>query len=269
MQGIRAYSDAHCHVAFMADPDAFAHDAHQAHAFVFAVTTTPAEYRRLMHYETVPRHLAVGLGLHPWWVPSSEGALERSLREFDEFFVDARFVGEVGLDYSARCVETKAHQLRAFSHIVNSCARGASVEGSSKRRVLSMHCVRAYDDMLSLLDRSACTFKCDCIFHWFSGSSDHLQRAIRLGCYFSVSERMISTKRGREYAKVIPLGRLLLETDAPFVDDPFSEDPVVPCVYGEVAEELSRTALHLAELRGETLTDLSEGLARNASLLAS
>lgn len=269
MQDIRAYSDAHCHVAFMADPDTFAHDAHQAHASVFAVTTTPSEYRRLMQCETASRHLAIGLGLHPWWVPSSEAALEGSLREFDELFDDTRFIGEVGLDYSARRVETKANQLGVFSHIVNSCVRGASVEGSSKRRVLSMHCVRAYDDMLSLLDQSACTVKCDCIFHWFSGSSDHLQRAIRLGCYFSVSERMLSSKRGREYAKAIPSDRLLLETDAPFVDDPLSEDPVVPCVYEEVAEELRRTATQLAELRSEAASDLSVALARNASVLGS
>lgn len=267
MQNDRAYSDAHCHVAFMADPDTFAHDAHQAHASVFAVTTTPSEYRRLMQCETASHHLAIGLGLHPWWVPADEAELHELLSEFDGLFDGARFIGEVGLDYSMRCVETKAHQLRAFSHIVNSCVRGALGEEPSKRRVLSMHCVHAYDDMLSLLDQSGCAVKCDCIFHWFSGSSDHLQRAIRLGCYFSVSERMLSSKRGREYAKAIPSDRLLLETDAPFVADPLSEDPVVPCVYGEVAEELRRTATQLAGLRNESLSDLSAALAQNASFL--
>lgn len=269
MQDIRAYSDAHCHVAFMADPDTFAHDAHQAHASVFAVTTTPSEYRRLMQYGTASHYLATGLGLHPWWVPSNEAALEESLCELDELFDDARFIGEVGLDYSARRVETKAHQLRAFSHVVNSCVRGALVEEPSKRRVLSMHCAHAHDDMLSLLDQSGCAVKCDCIFHWFSGSFDHLQRAISIGCSFSVSERMLSSKRGREYAKAIPSDRLLLETDAPFVDDPLSEDPVVPCTYKEVSEELCRTAAQLAELRNESLSDLSAALAWNASILGS
>ncbi|MFR2031814.1 MAG: TatD family hydrolase, partial [Collinsella sp.] len=33
--------------------------------------------------------------------------------------------------------------------------------------------------------------------------------------YFSVNERMLATKRGREYVRQIPLDRLLLETDAP------------------------------------------------------
>lgn len=53
------------------------------------------------------------------------------------------------------------------------------------------------------------------IFHWFSGTSDELTRARNAGCYFSVNERMLATKRGREYARQIPLDRLLLETDAP------------------------------------------------------
>ena len=53
------------------------------------------------------------------------------------------------------------------------------------------------------------------IFHWFSGTSDELVRARAAGCYFSVNERMLASKRGREYTRQIPLDRLLLETDAP------------------------------------------------------
>ena len=53
------------------------------------------------------------------------------------------------------------------------------------------------------------------IFHWFSGTSDDLHRAVELGCFFSVGPRMLASRRGREYARQIPLGQLLLETDMP------------------------------------------------------
>ncbi|MFQ9751750.1 MAG: TatD family hydrolase [Collinsella aerofaciens] len=53
------------------------------------------------------------------------------------------------------------------------------------------------------------------MFHWFSGTSDELVRARHAGSFFSINERMLATKRGREYARQIPLNRLLLETDAP------------------------------------------------------
>lgn len=53
------------------------------------------------------------------------------------------------------------------------------------------------------------------IFHWFSGASDDLHRAIKLGCFFSVGPRMLASRRGREYARQIPVSQLLLETDMP------------------------------------------------------
>ncbi len=53
------------------------------------------------------------------------------------------------------------------------------------------------------------------IFHWFSGTSDDLTRALADGCYFSAGPRMLVSRRGREYARQIPLDRLLLETDMP------------------------------------------------------
>ena len=50
---------------------------------------------------------------------------------------------------------------------------------------------------------------------WFSGASDDLHRAIKLGCFFSVGPRMLASRRGREYARQIPVSQLLLETDMP------------------------------------------------------
>ncbi|MCH4184787.1 MAG: TatD family hydrolase [Eggerthellaceae bacterium] len=84
-----------------------------------------------------------------------------------------------------------------------------------QRKVISIHAIRATDDVLDCLERYQCTVQNDCIIHWFSGSSDQLQRAIKLGCYFSIGTRMLQTKRGRAYVRAIPLDRLLIETDLP------------------------------------------------------
>ena len=82
-------------------------------------------------------------------------------------------------------------------------------------RVISIHSVRAASEALDTLQRFDMPHNSTCIFHWFSGTSDELARARALGCYFSVNARMLATKRGREYARQIPLDKLLLETDAP------------------------------------------------------
>ena len=54
------------------------------------------------------------------------------------------------------------------------------------------------------------------ILHWFSGTLRELERAIALGCWFSVGAAMLRSERGRELASHIPRDRILTETDGPF-----------------------------------------------------
>ena len=69
--------------------------------------------------------------------------------------------------------------------------------------------------MLDVLERTGASERCRCVLHWFAGSSDELWRAVRLGCRFSLGERSLATRRGREYARILPADRLLTETDLP------------------------------------------------------
>lgn len=78
-----------------------------------------------------------------------------------------------------------------------------------------MHAVNAAAAVLDLLEEHGTTDRHTVIFHWFSGTSDDLTRALADGCYFSAGPRMLVSRRGREYARQIPLDRLLLETDMP------------------------------------------------------
>ena len=54
---------------------------------------------------------------------------------------------------------------------------------------------------------------------------------------------MLRTRRGREYARQVPLDRLLLETDLPPGED-------VPFSAGEIISSLERTLAILKEIRG-------------------
>lgn len=184
----------------------------------------------------------LALGLHPWWVYADKGRLAEELRAFDDALPETRYVGEVGLDFSKRRIATRDAQLCAFRHIVGACAK----EGG---KVLSIHCVKAYDDALSILKSSGCLASCTCIFHWFSGSFPQLVQAVDAGCFFSVSARMLETKKGREYAKAIPLQKLLLETDAPVVDDPERDHPSVAYSYDQMRRQLAETLQLLARIR--------------------
>ena len=82
-------------------------------------------------------------------------------------------------------------------------------------KLISVHAVNAAATALDMLERAGALARHHVIFHWFSGTSDDLHRAVELGCFFSVGPRMLASRRGREYARQIPLDQLLLETDMP------------------------------------------------------
>lgn len=259
--------DMHCHVGFMKDPSGFVHDAQAAQAQVFAVSVTPHEYRNLAHalesqQDDAACFLQRGLGIHPWWVPEESGALVSMLDEFDECFSLVPHIGEIGLDFAKRHIHTKENQVRVFSHILNRCKDRGGV-------VLSLHCVQAYSELERLCARSGVLENCSVIFHWFSGSSQQLTQAIKDGYYFSVSSRMLTSKRGKEYAKVLPEKRLLLETDAPEVTICGSEIPSVSYTFKQNQDELQKTLCLLADVRGQEQAYLAGVIKNNVQQLFS
>lgn len=193
----------------------------------------------------------------PGGFPADERHLAEELRAFDGALAETQYVGEVGLDFSKRRIATYDAQPRAFRHIANACAKGGG-------KVLSVHCVKAYGDVLGILDSSGCFVSCTCIFHWFSGSFQQLEQAVDAGCFFSVGAHMLETKKGREYAKAIPLQKLLLETDAPAAIDPEREHPSVLYSYDQMRLQLIETLKRLARIRGIGESELAAIVQQNA-----
>jgi len=199
--------DAHCHLDFMADGEQVAAEASAAGCLIFANTVEPEAFARTSARFAPYPNVSVGLGLHPWWVREDPHA---QIEAFSEAFAvsGTRYVGEVGLDFGKRAAATRDAQLEAFGAI-------ASLVGERGGCVLSLHAVRSATSVLDALSDAGAIEGCTCIFHWFSGSSDELKRAVLAGCLFSVNEMMAASRRGREYIKAIPAAQLLLETDAP------------------------------------------------------
>ena len=119
-------------------------------------------------------------------------------------------IGEVGLDFSNAHAQYAARQIRVFERLVSACSAN-KVEG----RLLSIHAVQSASNVLDILEANGTCQQANVIFHWFSGTSEDLTRARKLGCYFSINERMLQSRRGRAYAAQIEEECLLLETDFP------------------------------------------------------
>lgn len=192
--------DAHCH--FNSLPAARA-----AHPTA-AVTCRPSDFAATQAQAETCAFLHPALGL----IPQEAAQLEAELPLFLELLPRARFVGEVGLDGVSQDASGRAAQARAFAAILEACRAEAA---AGRRKVLSIHSRRAASAVLDALGEG---FPGTAILHWFSGTADELRRAIGMGCFFSVNPAMVKSASGRALIRLMPPERVLLESDAPFVE---------------------------------------------------
>lgn len=235
--------DAHCHLDLMARPDAVADEATTLGLSLFDCGVDPHDFARAKKRTCNRSNIFAGIGLHPWWLADGRcGTAEINL--LCEVAAQERLIGEVGLDFSARFAGSEPLQIQAFDRLCD-----ALVQHPLVGRVISIHAVRSAGTVLDALESyGLLTLSPNSpaiIFHWFSGTSNEFVRARNAGCYFSVNERMLATKRGREYARQIPLDRLLLETDAP-------AEPQADASARQLITSLKSASLHIAELKNRS-----------------
>ena len=228
---IAACFDAHCHLSFAPEPERFADRVATNTAGAFSTTVSPSDFTRTVELLAPWDTLKAGLGAHPWWVTRGD-VRPQDASLLGSLVARTRFIGEVGLDFGKNVLansvfttedETKIAQVAVLRAVLEACAVTDPIQDHPSSasfpecagRVFSFHAVRSADVILDLLEEFDLLSGNTAIFHWFSGSSAQLQRARELGCCFSVNALMLQTKRGREYAKAIPAGQLLVETDLP------------------------------------------------------
>ena len=239
--------DAHIHLGWFQDPAPVAREVG-----MLAVTVTPQEYLSLRSALAGEKGVALAAGLHPWWVRDASDA-----DALCELLPGVRWVGEIGLDAAPRHAATWDAQLAVFERICKTCAETSDPEAP---KALSIHAVRSASTVLDVLERTGAVAHCRCVLHWFSGSSEELWRAVHLGCLFSLGEHSLATRRGREYARILPENCLLTETDLP-------EGENSPTTTDDVIVSLERAVTGIAAVRGVTPDEVRALVARNATAL--
>ena len=256
--------DMHCHLNRIENAVEVARKLDRRGVSALCTTVTPDDALAAQRLFAAAPNVRVAAGLHPWWVISdacgsdvrnANYARENDVERAASLAAESTYVGEIGLDFSPAHETHREAQLRAFERIVRTCA-----ENPCANRVVSIHAVRAATEALDILERYQLSSQAACIFHWFSGTSDELTRARRASCYFSINERMLARKRGREYARQIPLDRLLLETDAPPEFD-------MPYSAAELEASLTRTLTELAAVRNTNADALASAIANTSARL--
>lgn len=270
------FFDAHAHMSFAPDVASFASWFTERFAGAFSTTVSPADYRSAQQALASFPKIKVGVGAHPWWVAQGKISDEDKAL-LPGLVASARYIGEVGLDFGknglAKSVfatdeQTKQAQVEVLRTIFAAAKKSPApsvIEGAGETkdgRVFSFHAVRGADVIMDMLEEYELLEDNTIIFHWFSGSSAQLKRARDLGCFFSVNAFMLQTKRGREYAKAIPLDRLLIETDLPeetsidaCVENSQACKQATEAVEAHYASMLEEAYREIVTLRGEDALD--------------
>lgn len=242
--------DTHCHLAataFEADRDIVlerAWAAGVAHIVIIGESRETAE-RGLALAQREPR-LSVVAGVHPHdardWSPEAEKWLEALLGD-----VRVVAVGETGLDYHYDHSPRQAQHLafEAQLHLARQVERPAVIHAREADHDVAAK-LRANPDVVAVL-------------HSFSSGPALLRAGLDLGHYVSFSG-MVTFKNWAldDALRAVPLERLLLETDAPYLAPvPHRGKRNEPAFVRAVAERV-------AAVRGLATEELIEMAGRNA-----
>lgn len=158
-------------------------------------------------------------------------------------------LGETGLDYhySRECADVQ--QQSFINHLVVGKATGLPV---------IVHTRDAREDTIRLIDEYGCREAAG-VLHCFTETWEMAQAALDLNYYISISG-IVTFKNAadlREVAKRIPIERLLIETDSPYLAPvPYRGKSNQPRYVRAVAE-------YVADLRGMSLPQLAEHTTEN------
>lgn len=197
--------DFHCHLDLYKNPLTVFDEVKQRNVKVLAVTTSPRAYLKTSQYFNNTDNVSVALGFHPELVTDRRSEIDLFMEQIPR----CRYIGEVGIDGTSRNRHSYSEQRNFF---YDALIEAEKHDG----RIISIHSRCATKDVLECIEKSL--NKNVPIMHWFTGNIKELQRALSLGCWFSVNPKMCYSKTGRDIIMQIPLNKILPETDAPFTE---------------------------------------------------
>ncbi|MFN2354189.1 MAG: TatD family hydrolase [Desulfopila sp.] len=250
--------DTHCHLdmgAYSDDLEAILRNcfAHGVRSVITIGIDTESSHRAV-HLAARFSMVRATVGIHPHDVGGINDADLREISALIERHSDKIVgYGEIGLDY------VKKYSPAAVQK--NSFSRQLDLAKEHDLPVI-IHDREAHGDILDILKAHG-PFDKGGVLHCFSGDLQYARQVLDLGFHISIPG-IVTFKNATELKDVaanIPLDRLLLETDGPFLaPDPYRGKRNEPLY-------LLYTAAEIARLRGITLEQMARATTRNAMQL--
>ncbi|MDR1262887.1 MAG: TatD family hydrolase [Oscillospiraceae bacterium] len=195
--------------------------------------------------------LYVAVGVHPENAAAFTASDEAWMRALT-LNASVKAIGEIGLDYHYDDGPPRDLQRFAFE-------TQFSWAGKWNLPVV-LHIRDAHDEMLEFLRSMNATRPREIILHCYSGDWEQAQAYLGLGCVISFAGNTTfkNARNLRETARNIPLDRLLIETDCPYLaPEPMRGKRNEPAF-------VAYTAARIAELRGVDPQELADAASVNA-----
>jgi TatD DNase family protein len=240
------YIDSHCHINFpdLAGklPEVFDLMVANQVSHALCISVELERFPEIRALAESHPNVYASVGVHPDHEDCTEPTVDELVALADHPKVVA--IGETGLDYFRLTGDLEWQRERFRTHI-------RAARASSKPLVI--HTRAAADDTLRIM-REEQAGEAGGVMHCFTESLEVAEAAIDLGFYISFSG-IVTFKNAaslREMAAAIPLERLLIETDAPYLAPvPHRGQINEPGFVKYVAEEIARVRGISAEAVGE------------------
>lgn len=257
------FTDSHCHLA-MPELAAQLPAIRQAMAAArvdraLCICTTMEEFPAVHALATTYDNFWATVGVHP----DTEGLQEPTLDDLLQRAARPRVVaiGETGLDYygmedrkGGRSIADLEWQRDRFRTHIRAARQS--------RKPLVIHTRSASDDTLAILreeGEDASATAAGGVFHCFTETDQVARAALDLGFYISFSG-IVTFKNAqhlRDVAAFVPLDRLLIETDSPYLAPvPYRGKPNNPSYVPFVAQQI-------AAVRGIPVEEVASATSRN------
>ncbi len=245
------FIDSHCHINFPGlverVPDLLQAMAHNQVSHALCVSVELAAFPQILDLAEQHSNIFASVGVHPDHEDCAEPDVDQLLALASHPKVVA--VGETGLDYFRLTGDLEWQRERFRTHI-----RAALQSG----KPLIIHTRAAAEDTLRIM-REEGAERVGGVMHCFTESLEVAEQAMAMNFYISFSG-IVTFKKAlelKEVAKHVPLERMLIETDAPYLAPvPYRGKTNEPAYVRHVAEEI-------AHLRGISLEDVGAATTNN------
>jgi TatD DNase family protein len=247
--------DSHCHLQFLDltavdnDLDKIVKQAEdEGVACILSVATELDQHDKLLAYCERYPNVYMSVGVHPNDSIDAIPSIENLVKLAGASKKVIAF-GETGLDYYRETSDKKSQELSFMNHIE---------AAKALKKPLIIHTRNAKADTIAVMRAYEASLASG-VLHCFTEDYEMAKKALDLNCYISFSG-IVTFKNAvdlQEVAKKIPLERILVETDAPYLAPiPYRGKQNLPAYVKNVAQ-------FLAQLREESFEKICEQTTKN------